>query len=577
MAGPIDRRLASESAAARRHLAAAGALGVIDAVLIVAQAALLATIIARSALHGVSLAAVKGELIALGAVLVARAGVRAGFELSGRVGATRVMSELRGRLIDRLLVVAPGHRPPDARTGDLAASAVSGVDALQAYFAGYLPQLMLACVVPPVVLVWVAFLDPITAGILAVSIPLLIGFMILIGKGTAAQTRKRNSALSLLSAHFLDVVGGLETLRSYRREAAQEQTLADVGDTYRRETMATLRIAFISALALELCAMIGTAFVAATIGIELCAGSLSLQAGLTVLLLAPELYAPLREVGAQFHAAADGTAASERIFETLDSAPQARAAGAPARRPAAVTNPRRDPIRFENVDFSYDGGRGPVLHAVSFELTPGTTTVLRGESGSGKSTIARLLLGFDDPGAGRVLCGRQDLREADLDEWRSQIAWLPQNPTLFSATVAENVTLGRADTGRDSVWAALEAAGAAAFVSALTDGLDTVIGDGGRRVSAGQRQRIALARALVRDPALLLLDEPTAHVDPGTAADIHAAIERWARGRTVLLIAHDRSLQALADQTIWLDAGRVLGEAPAQGALAGAGTARVAA
>ncbi len=552
----------------------AGALGAADAVLIVAQAVLLADIVARSVRHGVSLGAVQGPLIGLASVLAARALVRAGFELSGRVGATRVMSELRGRLVDRLLIAAPGSRPPGARTGELAASAVAGVDALQAYFAGYLPQLMLASVVPPVILVWVAVIDPITAVILACSIPLLIGFMILIGKGTQAQTRKRNTALSLLSAHFLDVVSGLETLRSYRREAAQERTLADVGEAYRRETMATLRIAFVSSLVLELCAMIGTALVAATIGIELCDGSLSLQAGLTVLLLAPEMYGPLREVGAQFHAAADGTAAAERIFQTLDHAPRgATRPIAASSAPPRSLDPRTQPIRLEAVGFAYDGDRGSVLDDVTFELAPGATTVLCGESGSGKSTIARLLLGFDDPGRGRITCGRDDLRDADREAWRAQIAWLPQNPTLFSGTVAENVALGMSDVDEGRVRRALRDAGALEFVDALPDGLQTVIGDGGRRVSAGQRQRIALARALLRDAGLLILDEPTAHVDPETAADIHAAIARIAGDRTVVVIAHNRSLQALADQTIWLDAGRVTTAGPGPRAFAGAGVA----
>ena len=262
MAGPIDRRLAAESRAARTHLGLAAVLGAVQAGLIVAQAVLLATVIARVALHGAGLRSLRSELIALAAVLTARALVSAGFEFSGCLGATRVMSELRGRLVGHLLLRAPGQRPPGVRTGELAASAVTGVDALEAYFAGYLPQLMLAGIVPVVVLVWVTTVDPVSAAILAASIPILIGFMILVGTGTKAQTRKRIGALSTLSAHFLDVVRGLETLRSYRREVAQERILGQVGDHYRRETMATLRMAFMSSLVLELCAMqIGRAHV----------------------------------------------------------------------------------------------------------------------------------------------------------------------------------------------------------------------------------------------------------------------------------------------------------------------------
>ena len=555
MAGPIDRRLARETRAASRHLRLAGLLGLLEAGLIVAQAALLGTVIARAALHGVALSALRGELIALGAVLLARAIVRSGFELSGRLGATRVMSELRGRVIERLLIAAPGTTVEGLRTGDLAASAVGGVDALEAYFAGYLPQLILAGIVPVAVLAWTVTLDPVAAGILAATIPVLIGFMILIGKGTQAQTRRRHGALALLSAHFLDVVGGLETLRSFRREAAQSETLARVGERYRQETMRTLRIAFMSALVLELCAMIGTALVAATIGIELCAGGLSLAAGLTVLLLAPEMYGPLREVGQQFHAGADASAAAERIFAVLDTTAPPAVTSVPST--ATVPNPARSPIRLAGVGYSYPGERGSVLEGIDLVLEPSTTTLLRGASGEGKSTIARLLLGFDQPSTGSVRCDGVDLRGVDRERWQERIAWLPQRPTLFTGTVLDNVALGAPDAGEAEVRAALQAMGAERFVASLPAGLNTVLGEGGRRLSAGQRQRIALARAFLRDAPLLILDEPTTHLDAATAADLAPALARLLAGRTALVIVHDDLLNALADRTVILRGGQI--------------------
>ncbi len=557
MARPLDRRLTRECAAARGPLTIAGILGVIEAALIVAQAVLLATVIARGALGGRSLGSLRSDLIALAAVLVARGGVRAGFELSGRVGATRVMSELRRRLVARLLVVTPGARPRDTSTGELAASAVSGVDALEAYFAGYLPQLILAGVVPVAVLGWAAVTDPLAAAILAGTVPLLIVFMVLVGKGTAVKTRRRHAALARLSGHFLDVVTGLETLRAYRREAAQEVTLSRVGDDYRRETMATLRLAFLSALVLELCAMLGTAMVAATVGVELCAGALTLQAGLTVLLLAPELYGPLREVGQQFHAGADATAAAERIFAAIDHSDSTAvrvSPRAPSRIGAAVPDPRRQAIRFWDVSFAYSADRGPALDDLWLSMEPGSTTVLSGPSGAGKSTVARLLLGLAVPTSGRIRVGGVDLRAVDLDAWRAQIAWLPQDPTLFTATIADNVRLG-ADADDDAVRAALGAAGLGPVVDALPDGLGTLIGDGGRRLSAGQRRRVGLARAFLRDAPLLILDEPTAHLDSDTAAQIAATLSQLLTGRTVLLITHDRSLHGLADQMVSLHDG----------------------
>jgi thiol reductant ABC exporter CydD subunit len=563
MAGPIDRRLAAESRAARTHLGLAAVLGAVQAGLIVAQAVLLATVIARVALHGAGLRSLRSELIALAAVLTARALVSAGFEFSGRLGATRVMSELRGRLVGHLLLRAPGQRPPGVRTGELAASAVTGVDALEAYFAGYLPQLMLAGIVPVVVLVWVATVDPVSAAILAASIPILIGFMILVGTGTKAQTRKRIGALSTLSAHFLDVVRGLETLRSYRREVAQERILGQVGDHYRRETMATLRMAFMSSLVLELCAMLGTAVVAATIGVELTTGVMTLQAGLTVLLLAPELYGPLRQVGQQFHASADGAAAAERIFDTL-AQPAVCAVEAEVRvRP--LPDPRSRAVRLQGVSYEYPGRPGLVLQDVDLDLAPGTMTALVGASGSGKSTIARLLLRFADPTGGAIYCGASDLRELEVPLWREKVAWVPQHPTLFTGTLSDNVRLGAPDASDDQVLAALRAAGAQGLITSLPDGLATVIGESGRRMSAGQRQRVAVARAFLRDAALLILDEPTAHLDQDTAESVGDAIERLARGRTTLLIVHDEALARRADQIVTIADGQIDSAMPGAG------------
>lgn len=554
MASPVDRRLVRSSRVARSHLAAAAALGALDAGLILAQAVLLAAVIARAAAQSAGLAQLEGELIALGAVLAARAVITAGFELSGRVGAIRVMSELRARLVAHLLRDAPGQRPYDVRTGELAASAVQGVDALEAYFAGYLPQLMLASIVPLAVLALIATIDPLSALILGASVPLLIACMIVIGKRAQARSRKRIGALSLLSTHFLDVVRGLATLRAYRRERFEERALAEVGERYRLETLGTLRIAFLSSLVLELCAMLGTAAVAATVGIQLVDGQLTLQAGLTVLLLAPELYGPLRRVGQQFHAGADGSAAAERIFAALDRAPAVTA----PKRPRPVPDAERHAIALRGVSYEYPGRAGLALDGVDLVLPPNSMTALVGESGSGKSTTGRLLLRLADPTAGTITIGRTDLRDLALRAWRAQVAWVPQHPTLFTGTVADNVRLGAPDASIERVRDAVRAAGLAEVVSALPDGLATVIGEKGRRLSAGQRQRIALARAFVQDAPLVILDEPTAHLDEDNAAALADSIVELARGRTTLLMTHDDSLALRADQVVRLEHGRVV-------------------
>ncbi|MGO9248676.1 MAG: thiol reductant ABC exporter subunit CydD [Solirubrobacteraceae bacterium] len=566
MAAPLQRRLLAQTSAARPHVILACLLGVAAALLIVAQAALLAYVIYRSAIYGASLSSLTPQLIALAAVLLARACVTGGFELSGRLGATRVMSELRSRLARQLLIVCPDGRPADMRTGDLAAAAVQGVDALESWFAGYLPQLVLACVVPLAVLGWVFAIDPVPGAILLMTVPILIVFMILIGRGAQSQTRARWQSLALLSAHFLDILRGLPTLIAHRREHAQAGTLAQVGERYRSETMATLRIAFLSAFVLELCAMIGTALVAATIGVQLVYGALSLQVGLTVLLLAPELYGPLRGLGQQFHSGNEGLAAAERIFAVLDRRPSLRpvahtSAGSAVG--AAVPDPARAPVRLAGVSYEYPGRAGAALSELDLELAPGEITALVGPSGAGKSTIARLLMRLADPTAGRVSCGGVNLRELDPERWRAQVAWVPQRAQLFAGTVSENIRLGAPDATDAQVRRAASLAGASDLIDAMPEGMDTLLGESGRRLSAGQTRRISLARAFLREDArLLILDEPTAHLDERSAEDVAAAIARLARGRTTLLIVHHPALAARADRVVRIESGHIVPAGP---------------
>ncbi len=521
-----------------------------SAAVIVAQAALLAHVIATAAMRHVPLQALRGSLIALVAVLAARALLTGAFELSGRLGAIEVMSELRMRLAQRLLIDRPGRSPLE-RTGELAAASVQGVDSLESYFAGYLPSLMLATAVPVAVLAWLTPIDLVCTVILALTIPIVIVFMILIGKGAQARTRRRWRTLSLLSSHFLDVVQGLETLRAHRRETAQAEILADVGDRYRRETMGTLRLAFMSALVLELCAMIGTALVAATIGVQLIGGEITLDAGLTVLLLAPELYNPLRAVGQQFHASADGLAAAARVLEVLDERPPL----ATAAQPLPAPDPREAALCFEDVSYAYPGRAGVVLDGVRLTIAPGEFVAVMGTSGAGKSTLAALALRLVDPTGGRVRCGTVDLREVSPTDWKARTSWVPQRAKLFAATIADNIALATPDAPREQIMRAALQAGLGELLAGLPEGLETVIGDGGRHLSAGQSQRVALARAFLRDAPLAVLDEPTANLDADTARAVGAAIAALSVGRSTLLITHDQRLAQHADRVIELAGG----------------------
>jgi thiol reductant ABC exporter CydD subunit len=354
----------------------------------------------------------------------------------------------------------------------------------------------------------------------------------------------------LLSTHFLDVVRGLPTLRAFNRSRAQGAVISDVGERYRRAAMGTLRVSFLSGSVLELAATLGVALVAVTVGVRLVDGGIGLQAGLTVLILAPELYAPLRRLGAQFHASADGVAIAERMLALLEAPPSAAGSGR-----LTPLSPAEAPVRLEGVSFAYPSRPRLVLDRLDLELLPGETVALVGPSGVGKSTVAALLLGFAEPTAGQITIGGLSLADCRLDVWRRLLAWVPQRPTVFRGTIADNIRLGAAAASEQHTRDAAMLAGADRFIRALPLGYETVVGDGGRPLSMGERRRIALARAFVRDAPLVILDEPTADLDRASADVVAEAIERLRVGRTVLMIAHRPELVRRADRVVYLDTG----------------------
>jgi thiol reductant ABC exporter CydD subunit len=538
---PYDPRLATYAKATRGYLVACVALGLVTAGLVLAQATLLATTIAR-AFGGAGLDDLYGELVALGVVVVLRALAAWAADLAAQRTSAAVKTQLRGRLLGHLVRLGPDRGTADGETATLL---TRGLDALDPYFARYLPQLVLAAVVPVVVLARLLPADWIAGVTVAVTLPLIPVFMALVGATTGELNRRRLGMLTQLGKHFLDVLAGLPTLTVFGRAKAQAASIAEVTGAFRRTTMRTLRLAFLSSLVLELLATLSVALVAVGIGLRLVRGELDLRTALLVLILAPEAYLPLRRLAAQYHASTEGLAVANRVFAVLERPEPVRGTR------TDVPDPKLVPVRIEGLTVHHEGRPEAAPDGLSLTVRPGAVTAIAGPSGCGKSTLLAVLLGLTRPDAGRVLVGDTDLADLDPDAWRRRIGWLPQRPHLFTSTVADNIRLGRPDATADEIRTAARRAGAG-FVDGLPDGYYTVIGDGGRELSAGQRQRVALARVLLRDAPLVLLDEPTANLDAETEAVLTDAIRALAGTHTVIAVAHRPALLALADEVVTL-------------------------
>jgi ATP-binding cassette subfamily C protein CydCD len=618
----LDPRLLQYARATRTFLCISVALGTLSALLIVAQAWLLADVVAEAFRHGESLTQLRTPLFVLLCVVLARAAVSWGAELAAGRASARAKSQLRATLLEHVarmgltgsqeqrtsldglqeirtgLNGSQGQRtgldgpqgqrtglngpqgqrtglngpqgqrtglngPQGQRTGlngsrapgtgELAILATRGIDALDGYFSLYLPQLLLAVIVPLVLLAVVFSRDWISGAIIALTIPLIPLFMALVGATTRERMERQLSMLERLAGHFLDVVAGLPTLKVFGRAKAQTAAIREITERYRKTAISTLRVTFLSSLILELVATVSVALVAVAIGLRLMDGQLDLRTALFVLVLAPEAYLPLRRLGADYHASAEGMAAAEQVFAVLTH-PSALRGGH-----TDVPVPSRAGLAVEDLRVTHPGRDTPALDGVSFTVEAGEVLAIAGPSGCGKSTLLSVLLGLLAPEQGSIRVGEVELGELDLDAWRSRLAWVPQRPHLFAASIAANVRLGREDASEKKVWAALAAAGLSDTVAELPAGLQTMLGDRGAGLSAGERQRVALARAFLRDAPLLLLDEPTANLDGQTEEEVVEAVRRLARGRTVVLVAHRPALLALAD--------RVLSLAPAEAAV----------
>lgn len=535
----LDQRLLTELRPVRGTLGLAIGLGLLAGILLVGQAYALSQTVSRVFLDGQRLADVARWLALLALLAVARALTLWSSGVAAHHVARTVKADLRARLFAHLLALGPAYARGE-RTGELVNTISEGIEALDVYLGQYIPQLALSALVPLTMLVIVVPVDLLSAVILLVTAPLIPLFMVLIGHLASAQSQRQWRQLSRLSAHFLDTLQGLTTLKVFGRSRAQVVEIARISDEFRDATLRVLRVAFLSALALEMLSTLSTAIIAVEIGLRLLYGRMAFDDAFFLLILAPEYYLPLRNLGASFHAGVAGTTAAARVYEILSipAAPGLHVSDAAGSTPRDEALAGSLTLSFEDVHYAYADGDRPALNGITFSIQPGQQVGLMGRSGSGKTTVMQLVLRFIEPTAGRIVVNGRDVCALPVAAWRDRIAWVPQMPYLLAGSVADNIRLGRPDAPLEAVKHAAEMAHADEFIRALPAGYATPIGERGARLSGGQAQRLALARAFLQDAPVLLLDEATANLDPVTEAQVTAALDRLLADRTALVIAH---------------------------------------
>ncbi len=544
---PFDPRLMRYASATRGFIGASIVAGILTTALIIVQAFAITGIVVPVFTEGQALEDVRAALYVLTVVVLVRIALAYISERLAFKSSAAAKSQLRLGVLEHVMRLGPVWLSRQ-NSAELTQLTTRGVDGLDAYFSRYLPQLVLAVMVPLCVGLVILTQDLLAAVIVLVTVPLIPVFMILIGLYTQGRVDKQWSTLSRLSGHFVDVVAGMSTLKAFGRAGAQAKTVREIGDRYQSTTMGVLRVSFLSALVLEVLAMLSVALVAVSIGLRLVDGTMTLQAGLLVLILVPEVYLPLRMVGTHFHAAAEGLGAARQMIEILEEDPPASGPRTDVPDLATAT------ISFSDVGVGYVGREDSAVEGLSFAIAPGSVTALVGPSGCGKSTALAVLERFIDVDAGSVWVesnGSQvELREYAIDAWRRAVAWVGQDPTMVSGSLADNVRLANSSASDSDVLCALEVVGLTHLVAELPDGIATVLGEGGRALSAGQARRVALARAFCQQAGLVLLDEPTAALDVESEALVIAAVAELAKTRTVLVVAHRPALVELADHVV---------------------------
>ncbi|SDB08087.1 ATP-binding cassette, subfamily C, CydD [Desulfonatronum thiosulfatophilum] len=530
-------------------LLVAVSLGFVAGIVLIVQAGILAWVVHEVLFEGRRLADLLVPIIALPGLMLLRAGLVWGGEQLGFQAAAQVKSRIRMQLYDHLQALGP-DRLRARSSGDLAHYVADGAEGLEAYYSRYLPQAAAAALIPLAVLAFVFPLDLVSGLILLFTAPFIPLFMILIGKRAERINQRQWRRLASLSARFLDSLQGLTTLKLFNATRREAEIIARITDNYRETTVSVLRVAFLSALVLEFLSTVSVAVVAVIIGFKLLSGTMLFQTGFFILLLAPEFYLPLRSLGTHYHSRLSAMAAAEGLLALLAEQPGPEKQGGRLR-------PEWSSVRLELEAVSFRHGDGPmVLHQVSRSIPAGSFAVLAGPSGAGKTTLLRILLGTVAPSGGRVLVNNADLAEVDQDAWLRHVSWMPQNPFILPGTIWENILLNLSGEPSADDWKKLDAmatlTGLDEDLAALPDGWWSLVEEGGGGLSGGQRQRLTLNRALCKPAPVLLLDEPTAHLDEGGKATVLAALRTMAGERTLVVASHDEQVRNLADVVLEL-------------------------
>jgi ATP-binding cassette subfamily C protein CydD len=553
------RWLFKQARPARNWVYLSVGLGFAGGLLLVVQAGFMAGIIQGVFMDNLPRGMMLPLFAGLAVAVVLRAGLAWGREVTGFMAGAKIREEIRMTLMERIVELGPAYTGRQ-KTGELSSAVLEQVEGLHDFFALYLPQLALVVLIP---LTIVAFVFPLSwaAGVLLLlAAPLIPVFTILVGMGAESISQRNFQALARLSAHFLDVLQGLTTLKLFGRSRVEADNVARVAADYRKQTMRVLRVAFLSSAVLEFFTSMAIALVAVYLGLRFLGflnfgdygRALNLAGGFFILLLAPDFFLPLRELGTHYHARAEAVGAAKEILKVLSVSRQDR----PVPK-AQLTAGESIGIGYDNIYFSYDADRRPVLANIRFELKAGEHAALVGASGAGKTTILNLLMGFIRPQRGDILVNGISLSTLAPDSWRSRLAWIGQSPVLFHGTIRENILLGRPDAGHSDLVAAARAARVIEFCRLLPAGLDTPVGEQGIGLSRGQAQPVALARAFLKDAPVVLLDEPTAGLDAENEHLVLGALERLTQNRTVLMATHRPENIARADRILVLSDGQI--------------------